>query len=677
MRLLDRVYILEEDEAEMRRRGDEGSFLRMAARLEGMYGDKVVFADLQVARQHYKRSVAVPTDPMYQDQFQHPMIRTPQAWQVTRGKGAIVSIVDDGVQWNHPELKEQYLPHLSANFNLESGSGVASDPSPDVDGGDFHGTACCGVSTGHNNTYCGVGSAYEASLAGVRLIGGPVDDSTEAEGITVGIDEVSVYSCSWGPNDDGKRVAAPGRVTMMALEHGVANGRGGRGSVWVWAAGNGAQKQDECNFDGYANHPLTIAVGAVGDNFKKSSYSEECSALMVVAPSNGGSKGIITCDIMGPQGYSPTECTDSFGGTSSAAPLAAGVVALMLSANPNLGWKDVQYILMTTAQQVDPTDASWETNAVGRKFSHRYGYGLIDAEAAVQEALRWSTSDRLATAIGRFSTATQVVNKPLPQGVPLVLKLQVKSTDWPCEHVQLYLTSDHPQVTELRIELTSPSGTKSILAKMRAFQLASHVMGAGLEHPSVSAAFSSQEQIPWDAFSVANVKGEACSLEDYHVANPSLQTLAGKAALVVRGNCTFIEKATLLAALGAAVVIVTDSVNGENPFQMAGSPVLKIPVCMVSKATGDLLRQMDTIQFSQSPVKADIPLEYNDWGFTSVFYWGENATGTWTLTIEDQYQGSDNEPQGQVISWRMVIWSNSSLGNLGCTVSSLFFLIFP
>jgi hypothetical protein len=74
----------------------------------------------------------------------------------------LVSIVDDGCQWTHPELRTQYLPHLSRNLNPTSGSLNAEDPSPDLTNGDFHGTACSGVATGHNNSVCGVGSAYEA-----------------------------------------------------------------------------------------------------------------------------------------------------------------------------------------------------------------------------------------------------------------------------------------------------------------------------------------------------------------------------------------------------------------------------------------------------------------------------------------------------------------------------------
>ncbi len=317
----------------------------------------------------------VPTDPLYQQQWHLPVIKAAQAWQTTRGEGVVVQIIDDGVQITHPELSEQYVPSLSHNFN----SGDSSDPSPDVKA-DFHGTACAGVATGRNNSVCGVGSAYRARLAGIRLIGEQTDDAMESEGLTFGMDQVDVMSCSWGPQDDGKRLEGPGSVTKRAFENAAVSGRKGKGSIWVWAGGNGGAADDNCNYDGYANHPLTIAIGAVGDNGVRSYYSEMCAALLVAAPSSGGQRGITTCDLMGSAGYSATDCYDRFGGTSSAAPLVAGVVALMLGANKNLGWKDVQYILMTTASRVDPNDPDWVKNGAGRWVNHKYGYGLIDAK---------------------------------------------------------------------------------------------------------------------------------------------------------------------------------------------------------------------------------------------------------------------------------------------------------
>ena len=409
------------------------------------------------------------------------MIKAPEAWEITRGEGTVVQIIDDGLQHSHPELQVQYRADLSTNFN----DGVPLDPTPNV-GKDFHGTSCGGVATGRDNSVCGVGSAYRAGVAGVRLIGGPTDDATEAEGLVYGKEGVSVMSCSWGPTDDGRRLQGPGSVAKMAMREALETGRGGRGSVWVWAAGNGGHNQDDCNYDGYANSPFTVAIGAVTDGAIQAYYSEPCAALVAVAPSSGGQKGITTCDLLGRYGYSPNDCTNMFGGekdwfvasfcshsvstgTSSAAPLASGVVALMLSVNPRLGWKDVQVVLMESSVMVDPLDADWQRNGAGRWVSHKYGYGLIDAQAAVKASLNYSSY------LSVVPSAVVVEASPLlaiPQHTPsrpfaeAALTVSMATT---VEHVQVVFTSDHPDATELDIRLTSPRGTHSQLARLRSF----------------------------------------------------------------------------------------------------------------------------------------------------------------------------------------------------------------
>ena len=112
---------------------------------------------------------------------------------------------------------------------------------------------------------------------------------------------------------------------------------------------------DNCNYDGYASSPYTIAVGAIDNYGRHSFYSEPCAALLVVAPSDGGSAGVSTTDAV-IQGSS--ECTSEFGGTSSAAPLVAGVVALMLEANARLSWRDVQLILARSAVTINADDGA-------------------------------------------------------------------------------------------------------------------------------------------------------------------------------------------------------------------------------------------------------------------------------------------------------------------------------
>jgi hypothetical protein len=86
-------------------------------------------------------------------------------------------------------------------------------------------------------------------------------------------------------------IAGPGRIVLETFAASAVHGRGGKGSIYVWASGNGAHVGDSCAYDGYASSPYTIAVGAIDDSGKRSYYSEGCPALMCVAPSSGRKTG--------------------------------------------------------------------------------------------------------------------------------------------------------------------------------------------------------------------------------------------------------------------------------------------------------------------------------------------------------------------------------------------------
>ena len=133
--------------------------------------------------------------------------------------------------------------------------------------------------------------------------------------------------------------------------------------IYMWAAGNGHDKGDRSTYDGWNNSPYTVSIGAVDDRGLMTWYSEHGPNLIVSASSNGANRQAITTTSNA--GY-----TDNFGGTSSATPLASGAVALMLQANPNLGWRDVQEILIRTARKNAPTDREWLVNGAGFNFNH-------------------------------------------------------------------------------------------------------------------------------------------------------------------------------------------------------------------------------------------------------------------------------------------------------------------
>ena len=129
---------------------------------------------------------------------------------------------------------------------------------------------------------------------------------------------------------------------------------------------------------------LHRAVAAIDHDGRQSSYSEPGAPLLISAYSSGDTAGITTTDRSGADGYDPGDYTNTFGGTSSSAPLVSGVIALMLEANPNLTYRDVQQILVRTAEMNDPLHFDWTSNAAGYDINHAYGFGAVDATAAVQ-----------------------------------------------------------------------------------------------------------------------------------------------------------------------------------------------------------------------------------------------------------------------------------------------------
>ena len=320
-----------------------------------------------------------------------------------RGRGIYVGIVDDGLETGHPDLAANVDTTIDNDWN-----GNDLDPNPEGTGdtGDNHGTACAGNVAAVGNNGIGVsGTAPEAKLVGMRLISGNVGDAEEAEAMTyhstVG-QIIHILSNSWGPNDDGLTLEEPGTLTVAALKSAVETGRNGKGTIITWAGGNGGDVNDNSNYDGYANSIYTIAVGAFDSQSRQASYSEPGANLVISAPSDGNSPalGITTVDRSGALGYNdgtdPNEISDSnytqtFDGTSSATPTVSGIIALILEANPNLGWRDVQEIIMRSAKKVNSTDADCKTPTAPDNINHnhKYGAGLIDSTTAVSMALNW------------------------------------------------------------------------------------------------------------------------------------------------------------------------------------------------------------------------------------------------------------------------------------------------
>lgn len=129
--------------------------------------------------------------------------------------------------------------------------------------------------------------------AGVRILGGHITIVDEAAALNYGYKQVGIYSCSWGPRDNGKTMGAPRYLIRKAFAEGINNGRDGKGSIFVFASGNGGRHDDQCNFDGYTNTIYSVTVGSVDYKGLHPTYSEGCAANMIVAYSSGSGKHIV------------------------------------------------------------------------------------------------------------------------------------------------------------------------------------------------------------------------------------------------------------------------------------------------------------------------------------------------------------------------------------------------
>ena len=382
------------------------------------------------------------------------------------GAGVTISILDDSLQLAHVDLAPNVVAG-DAHYDFNNGD---NDPSPEPGSGDYHGTACAGVAAGRGNNGFGVsGAGPLASIVGLRLISGPASDADFAgafawAGGTTPV-SLDISSNSWGPRSG--LMFGPDILAANAIQSSATTGRGGKGVVFLFAAGNGRENQDDVNMNGYANSRHIIAVGAITNAGLQSYYSNNGSSLLISAPSNGGTLGITTTDVMGVEGYSFGNYADDFGGTSSATPLVAGITSLLLEANPNLGNRDVMEILASTASTVDAANPTWRTNGAGFPFSHSFGGGMADATAAVVRALDWEN-------LAPETSSEVILNAPaVPVAIPdantlgITRAFNFSGTNLRVEHVEVQLDIGHAHRSDLQITLTSPSGQVSRIIEKR------------------------------------------------------------------------------------------------------------------------------------------------------------------------------------------------------------------
>uniref|UniRef100_A0A8C3QQS4 Neuroendocrine convertase 1 n=1 Tax=Cyanoderma ruficeps TaxID=181631 RepID=A0A8C3QQS4_9PASS len=311
------------------------------------------------------------------------------------GKGVVITVLDDGLEWNHTDIYANYDPKASYDFNDND-----HDPFPRYDptNENKHGTRCAGeIAMQANNRKCGVGVAYNSRVGGIRMLDGIVTDAIEASSIGFNPEHVDIYSASWGPNDDGKTVEGPGRLAQKAFEYGI----------------------NQTSVDLH------------------------------------------------------NECTETHTGTSASAPLAAGIFALALEANPGLTWRDMQHLVVWTSEY-DPLagNPGWKKNGAGLMVNSRFGFGLLNANALVDLAdpKRWKHVPEKRECIVKDKSFEP---RLLRANEEVIIEIPTKACEGQensiafLEHVQLEATIEYSRRGDLHVTLVSPSGTSTVLLAER------------------------------------------------------------------------------------------------------------------------------------------------------------------------------------------------------------------
>ncbi len=381
-----------------------------------------------------------------------------------QGAGVVIAVVDDGLEVSHPDLLDRTADMTAYHYDYQEND---TDPTAGE-----HGTAVAGVAAATANNGIGVrGVAPAADLLGIRLLGTWVTDLQEANALGHQSGIVDISNNSWGVPDGSDYLDLPGELAQLAMRAGVEGGRGGLGINYVWSGGNGGADSNS-NHDGYANSSYVIAVTATNDCGQETYYSEPGSNIMLNTPGSDLYSDIFTTDRTGVNGYNnglgngpgkpdDGDYTGTFRGTSASAPMVSGVIARMLEARPQLSWRDVRRILIETVWRNDPDHSGWRANAANYWFNPYYGFGRLDATAAVAAAKNWETG--IVSRQTRYPVVLQSTVIPQSGGSPLQTSVEV-GVNHALEDVSVSVSSDHSDWSDLTIVLVSPSGTRSVLS---------------------------------------------------------------------------------------------------------------------------------------------------------------------------------------------------------------------
>jgi subtilisin-like proprotein convertase family protein/LysM repeat protein len=424
----------------------------------------------------YLKTGDIPNDPLVVDQWYLTDANIIPVWKDYTGKGVKIGQFEPGepyavtkevLDYRHPDLQQNIDPDWLADPTNLAGDGSEEKFST-------HATLVAGIMVAAKNGEGAVGVAYDATVAGHFMDEGELTDVEH--GSLTKMKDFDVVNNSWGADVNfGLKLENTGEIPSQYAEA-VAHGRKGLGTVIVQGGGNARQKGGNTNYSIVSNSRAEIVVGAI--NAKSdlgtlaagtSPFSNPGASILISAP--GSNITSTSRMVENDNGSTFGNDFEASQGTSFATPIVSGIVALMLEANPNLGYRDVQDILALSAKKVDDANTTWQTNDAvnwnggGMHFSHDYGFGEVDALAAVRLAETWMAQSRLDN---ENSVATPpssgTINMAIPDndatGVSSVLNV---NADIIVEHAEVVINLDHANAGDIIVKLIAPNGTESIL----------------------------------------------------------------------------------------------------------------------------------------------------------------------------------------------------------------------
>ncbi|KAL4218300.1 proprotein convertase subtilisin kexin type [Mactra antiquata] len=409
-----------------------------------------------------KRAIDEPTDANWTDQWNLQADTTPSmgvldVWQLGyTGKGVVIAIVDSGVNASNPELADNYDADNSYDF-------VKNQTTVELDVNyKGNGTKIAGLVAASKNSDCIVGVAYGATYGAIKILkdANPPTDDMVADALEFNNDTIDIYSNSWGPKDDGVTIDAKdglGEKAKAAIKNGIENGRGGKGSIYLFSSGEGGDKDDDCNVNGYVSSEYTITIGSIDKKGSIGKHGETCASILAVTYGGHSTSKLTTTDNNG-------TCSGEIYGAHAATPIAAGIIALVLEANPDLTWRDVQYLIVENAKQMQGSD--YKKNGADYRVSLEHGFGLMDAKAMVAAAKTWAPVNEQLTCSSNTNTTTKY---KMGKGT-MELNVTVDNcTITAVERVVLYIKTRITNKIYTDIKLVSPAGTTSTMLGSREY----------------------------------------------------------------------------------------------------------------------------------------------------------------------------------------------------------------